>query len=322
MNYLNYWKLQRSPFPLGKPTVLATSVESTTTFFDQGTVQEAIARIHFLIQSQRSLGSIIAPSGVGMSRLLQQFCHASAYATKLPGDCRMHYVSVGGWSADQFYRWISSAIGHRTDSCNSYQTAMDSVTGGMAMQGRLVLVVDGCDSASDDLCLALDELQNRSTRLTILLAVSSAGAQNIFSNDDSSKASFQVQSAKGRGALAKMLRQSQLRIDLPAWGLGQTADYFSMMLELAGGRPAIFEAQAITRIHELADGLVKPMNQIADLSLVAAAARKFVRVPSELIDQICEEMGLISGRSDYPGHYPSNYPQSESHRFGEPISSK
>ena len=317
MNYLKYWKLQRSPFPLGQPTVLANSVESTTTFFDQGTVQEAIARIHFLIQSHRSLGSIMGPSGVGMSRLLQQFCHASAYASKLPGDCRIHYVSVGGWSADRFYRWISSTIGHRTDSCDSYQTALDSMAGGMALQGSLVLVVDGCDSASDDLCLALAELQNRSTRLTTLLAVSSAGAQSFLSDEDSSRVS-----GKPRGALSKMLRQSQLRIDLPAWGLGQTADYFSMMLESAGGRPAIFEAQAITRIHELADGLVKPMNQIADLSLVAAAARKFVRVPSELIDQVCEEVGLVSGSSAHYSDYSGGYKQAESHRFGAPVSSK
>jgi type II secretory pathway predicted ATPase ExeA len=111
-----------------------------------------------------------------------------------------------------------------------------------------------------------------------------------------------------------MLQQSQLRIDLPAWGLGQTADYFSMMLESAGGRSAIFEAQAITRIHELANGLVKPMNQIADLSVVAAAARKFVRVPSELIDQICEEVGIVSGSS--------RFSWAESSQFGAAASSK
>jgi hypothetical protein len=95
--------------------------------------------------------------------------------------------------------------------------------------------------------------------------------------------------------------------------LGQTADYFSMMLESAGGRSGIFEAQAITRIHELANGLVKPMNQIADLSLVAAAARKSVRVPSELIDQICEELGLTSGLSEHSW--------AESNRFGSPLAS-
>ncbi|MCY2975461.1 MAG: hypothetical protein NTW52_12435 [Planctomycetota bacterium] len=313
MNYLKYWKLQRSPFPMGQPAVLSTSADSSSTFFDEGTIQEAIARIHFLIQSQRSLGAIVGPSGVGMSRLLQQFCYSTAYATKLSSNCRIHYVSVGGWSADRFYRWVSSTIGHRTDSSDHYQTAIDSIAGSTAMSGRLVLVVDGCDAASEHLCVALDELQSRSTRLTTLLALSSASPQNglatEFFNEESPSSSF-----KNRRALAKMLQQSQLRIDLPAWGLGQTADYFSMMLESAGGRSAIFEAQAITRIHELANGLVKPMNQIADLSLVAAAARKFVRVPSELIDQICEEVGLVSGSS--------RFSWAESSQFGAAASSK
>ncbi len=295
MNYLKYWKLQRSPFPLGQPAVPTTSSESTSTFFNEGTVQEAIARIHFLIQSQRSLGAILGPQGVGMSRLLKQFCNSSSYAMKLPTQCRVHYVAVGGWSADRFYRWVSSTIGHRTESCDQYQTAIDCIAGSTAMSGRLVLVVDDCDWASDELCIALNELQSRSTRLTILLALSSVGPQNGFANEESSSIS-----SKNRGALSKMLQKSQLRIDLPAWGLGQTADYFSMMLESAGGRSSIFEAQAITRIHELSNGLVKPMNQIADLSLVAAAARKFVRVPSDLIDQICEEVGLVSGSSHFP----------------------
>jgi general secretion pathway protein A len=295
MNYLKYWKLQRSPFPLGQPEVPATSADSASTFFSEGTVQEAIARIHFLIQSQRSLGTIVGPPGVGMSRLLKQFCYSSSYSMKLPNQCRIHYVSIGGWSADRFYRWVSSTIGHRTESRDQYQTAIDSIAGSTAMSGRLVFVVDNCDSASDELCIALNELQNRSTRLTTLLALSSARPQNGFANEESPNIS-----SKNRGALAKMLQQSQLRIDLPAWGLGQTADYFSMMLESAGGRSGIFEAQAITRIHELSNGLVKPMNQIADLCLVAAAARKFVRVPSDLIDQICEEVGLVSGSSHFP----------------------
>jgi len=300
MNYLKYWKLERSPFQLSRT--------SSRAFFDQGTVEEAIARIHFLIQSRRRLGTVVGESGVGKSRILKEFCSSVAYASKLPSDCRIYYLSSAGWSVDRFYRWVSNTIGERTDGCDFYQSAMDSISGGVALHGHLVLVVDDCEQATLDLLKALQNLSGCASRLTLLLALSFATKDSPPQPISRDFQLGQAETASKRAVLAGLANQSQLRIELPAWGLGQTADYFSMMLESAGGRSSIFEAQAITRIHELAEGLVKRMNQIADLSLVAAAARKFSRVPSELIDQICEELGLVSGSGDFNS--------SQNERFG------
>jgi len=269
--------------------------KAASTFFDQGTVEEAIARIHFLIQSQRRLGTIIGPSGVGKSRLLQQFCRTPLLLSKLSENSHVQYVSIAGWSTNQFFRWVSNSVGHRADNCNLYQSAMDSISGRAALQGNLVLLIDDCDRASTELLHAVQAMSNSLTRLTLLLAATSSEKHPYEADQD--PAAKQVGTTQSRFAFAALANQSQLRIELPAWNLGQTADYLSMMLESAGGRSAIFEAQAITRIHELANGLVKSINQIADLSLVAGAARRFARVPSELIDQICEELGLISGTS-------------------------
>jgi len=299
MNYLKYWKLERPPFQLSETI--------STAFFEQGTVEEAIARIHFLIQSQRRLGTVVGESGVGKSRILKEFCSSVAYASKLPSNCRIYYLSTAGWSVNRFYRWVSNTIGERTDSCDLYQSAMDSISGGVALYGNLVLVIDDCEQATLDLLQVLQNLSGSASRLTLLLAISFAAKDSPQSINPDFQLG-QAETASKRAVLAGLANQSQLRIELPAWGLGQTADYFSMMLESAGGRSSIFEAQAITRIHELADGLVKPMNQIADLSLVASAARKFSRVPSELIDQICEELGLVSGSRDFNS--------SQNERFG------
>jgi len=102
-------------------------------------------------------------------------------------------------------------------------------------------------------------------------------------------------------SLPRNLRdRCQLRVDLPAWDLGQTADYFDFALAKAKGHPGIFEAQAITRIHELSDGLPQRINRLSELALLAGAARHAPRITSELADQVAEEFSSLQS------HYSEN----------------
>ena len=96
-----------------------------------------------------------------------------------------------------------------------------------------------------------------------------------------------------------ILDQCDLKIELPRWDLGQTADYFEFALSIAGGRDDLFDGQAITRIQELSDGIPRKISQIADLSLVAGAVRKSERVTAELVDQVSDEFTVAMG-SKFP----------------------
>ncbi len=70
--YLSYWGLAESPF--------RASLDAR--FFHQGLAhEEALARLHFLVDEQRTLGLLVGASGSGKSMLLEMFArqlHAPA----------------------------------------------------------------------------------------------------------------------------------------------------------------------------------------------------------------------------------------------------
>jgi hypothetical protein len=92
-----------------------------------------------------------------------------------------------------------------------------------------------------------------------------------------------------------LLEQCDLKIELPPWDLGQTADYFEFAIGREGGREDLFDAQSITRIQELSDGIPRRIVQIAGLALVAGAVRKCQRITADLVEQVCEEFTVSVG---------------------------
>ena len=101
-----------------------------------------------------------------------------------------------------------------------------------------------------------------------------------------------------------VVEMNELRIDLPAWDLGQVADYFDFAISTAGGDPNIFDAQAMTRIQELADGIPRRIAQIADLALVSGAVRRSGQVNAEIVEEVCNEFTLSIG-TNFPVFWES-----------------
>jgi type II secretory pathway predicted ATPase ExeA len=96
-----------------------------------------------------------------------------------------------------------------------------------------------------------------------------------------------------------VIEQSDLRIDLPAWDLGLVAEYFEFAISAVGGSAEIFDAQSITRIQELAEGIPRRIAQIADLALVSGAVRRKDRIGVEIVEDVCNEFTLTIG-SNFP----------------------
>lgn len=97
------------------------------------------------------------------------------------------------------------------------------------------------------------------------------------------------------GLPRRILDCCELRIDLPPWDLGQTADYFEFALDRCEASQDLFTAQGITRCHELGDGLIRRIVQLADLALVAGAVRDLDRVDADLVDQVFDEFSITLG---------------------------
>ena len=270
MSYLQYWKLAYAPF--------------NTSFFKGGSIEEAIARISFLVTSRRRLGVLIGPSSVGKSTLLRNLRNpiAQAAAANRP---RIVYQSLLGLNANEFYVSLSQMLNEGNAELErwgaskrpptsgvSWGLLQDGLNASTAANTQIVLLLDDVSAAGEPVLAGIHRILEANCPISCVLSVSSDQVDSLPNS---------------------LQERCQLRIDLPAWDLGQTADYFDFAVGNAKGRPGLFEAQAITRIHELSDGLPQRINRISELALVAGASKRIPRITSELADQVFQEFSLL-----------------------------
>jgi general secretion pathway protein A len=267
MNVLSYWKLSKNPFA------------SSGLFFVGGSVEEAIARIEFLANSQRSLGILIGPQGSGKSSLAQRF-PSLRYALQNRKTLRTIFVSADGCSPEDLVPKIADSLSQTRfnrlsttpDSTESkaWTTIRDNFVAAKSASYRVMMLLDGFVGVSSSW-----EIVRRLTQadLPVSLLVS-------------------VDSERVYELPAEVAQLSELRIDLPAWDLSQTADYFDFAIESAQGHAGIFDAQAITRIHELSDGLPGRIRRLADLCLIAGSVKRMARISSDIVEEIEMELSI------------------------------
>lgn len=274
MSYLQYWKLAYAPFS-----------SSTAGFFAGGSIEEAIARIIFLVTSRRRLGVLIGPSSVGKTLLLKNLRKpiTTLAAANRP---QIIYQSLLGLTANELFSNLARRLGEglfdsfqsagsdrrRTGIGQPWNALQDTLHASLAVNTQIVLLLDDVSSAEGPALAAIHRILEVNSPISCVLSV-------CTDRVDSLPCSLQ--------------ERCQLRVDLPAWDLGQTADYFDFALGKAKGRPGLFEAQAITRIHELSEGLPQRINRLSELALVAGASKRIPRITSELADQVFEEFSLL-----------------------------
>jgi type II secretory pathway predicted ATPase ExeA len=262
MSYLKHWKLDRSPFSIAG---------NRRAVFTGGTVEEALARSEFLIDQGKRLGLVIGPSGVGKTTLLEQLI-----LFRNAQKPREHVVRVDLRAADKSALPLRIANALELD-CNPnlvWADLQDHFFASNAMGHQTVLLFDSIADASEDIFLGLQQFWGICPRTC-----------NLVCLDDDSLVNLP----------RWMLEWCELKIELPCWDLGQTADYFEFALVRAGGREDLFDAQSITRIQELSDGTPRKISQIADLALVAGAVRRSQRITADLVDQVCDEFTVSIG---------------------------
>jgi general secretion pathway protein A len=87
-----------------------------------------------------------------------------------------------------------------------------------------------------------------------------------------------------------LLQLSQLRIRLEPWNVPEIREYLSSSLARVGCDRQLFEDSAVIRLQELTDGIPRWVTQLAELSLVAAAAQQRDSIDSEIIEAVYQEL--------------------------------
>ncbi len=90
-----------------------------------------------------------------------------------------------------------------------------------------------------------------------------------------------------------LLDLSELRIDLEDWQVDDTTSYIAHALTRAGCPKPIFDASAIRRLHELAQGIPRRVNQLANLSLAAGAGQDLQQIDAGTVESVYQELGVV-----------------------------
>lgn len=261
MTYWRYWKLSGPPF----------SGEVTEPLFRGATVDEALARIEFLISNRRHVGSIIGPSGVGKSTLLRH-CARNSLATPEVPSLKTVRVSMMGKRPGELLAIIATTLSggrHVSDAAETWTNLCDYFQAASREDLHTVLLMDdteSCTAASEE---DISRLLSMTFPLTVL---------------------FTIERQMLGGISRNLLDRTELQIDMPAWEISQTAQFLAWTCSRLGRHDPVFTDSAVHRIQQLSNGIARRIVHITDLALVAGAVAQANCVDAECVDQVAWEL--------------------------------
>lgn len=264
--YQSHWGLDETPF----------RTQLDPRFFHQSpTHEEALARLHFLVDYRRRLGLLIGPRGSGKSLLLEVFA----------GELRRRGLAVAKVSLLGIDRvellWLLAGELGLNPSCDlTFPALLRMVTDRMTeyryQQLDTVLLLDDADRASGDTLAQVARLAqfdpSPEARLTIVLA----GCEEKLGRLGGS-----------------LLERAELRVDVAPWGPADTEEYLKASLARAGREAPVFLDSAIERLHQLGEGIPRRINQLADLALLAGAGRNLDQIDADTVESAYHELGVV-----------------------------
>lgn len=269
--YQAYWGLGQSPF----------RGNLDPRFFHQSPMQEeALARLHFLVEERRSVGLLLGESGSGKSLVFQIFARALGRVGR-----QTALVSLAGLDAHEFLWLLSGKLGVEALPSASTFTLSRAVTvhliASRYQQIATILLLDDADVAHWDVLdhvVRLAQLDtSRDACLTIVLA---AQPRRLFKLGN------------------RLLELADLRIDLEGWESDDTAAFVKKALAEAGRTTPVFSEAALRSLHDLASGIPRRVKQLADLALLAGAGSNLAQIEPETIHSVFRELGVVT--SDAP----------------------
>jgi general secretion pathway protein A len=264
--YHQYWGLRESPF---------RGSLDVSQFFATPNHDEALARLHFLVDGRRHLGLVAGKFGSGKSLLLEVF------AQRIYHDGgEVARVSLLGIDTHEVLWSLAAQLGLDPATADTpfvlWRSLADFLARSRYENRQVLLVCDDADAArpeSLDLVQRLVQFDAHLTaRKTILLATSDTGLARLPLG---------------------LLELAELAITLEAWDSAETARFIDFALRKVGCQRTVFTQSAVERLHELAGGIPLRIKQLADLALLAGAGLDLRQINADTVTEACHELGVI-----------------------------
>ncbi len=242
-----------------------------TELFSRQAHQEAVARILHCVQ-ESSLGVITGEVGAGKT--------VAARAARSLLDPLRHqviYIANPAFGTRGLYVTVVSALGARPRFFKAEVMAQAQLlleAEESERHRRVVIVVDEAHLLSPD---QLEELR--------LLTNSDMDSKSPFAGILLGQPTLTRQLRLG--IFAALDQRIATRFHIPPMDLGDSTAYLRHHLALAGRSDPLFADDAVVRLHRLANGIPRALNNAATSALIAAAADG-----KDLVDDACAKKAV------------------------------
>lgn len=218
--------------------------------------------------------------GAGKTTLLQHLLD------RVEADMRVGLVSNARGNQGELLRWVLHAFEQPTDPTRTYvdlfAQLQDFLIEEYARGRRVILIFDEAQHLGAE---ALEELRmytninSGKDEILQLILVGQPELRDIVLRPD----------------LTQFAQRVAIAFHLTALGPRDVADYVAHRVQVAGGSPELFTAEACALIHERTGGVPRLVNQLSDLTLLYGYTEGLSQIEEATVRQVLEDGVFFGG---------------------------
>ncbi|MCH5374612.1 MAG: AAA family ATPase [Planctomycetes bacterium] len=262
--YTEYWQLARRPFD---------NDDEPRFYYPGETHQASLLKLHYTIANRRGAGLLAGASGLGKTLLVRSLLD------DLSEQCQPQiHLRFPQMRPESLVAYLASHLTGETNGKTSLDANLQRIEAMLAQnvqEGRHALVV--IDEAH--LLCGSDTMET----VRLLLNYQPAWTVLLVGQPALLPALHRMPELEERLAVKCLLRR---------FSTDETVAYVSHRLRAAGAADvhAIFEPEALEVIHQMADGVPRKINRLADLALLIGFADEQPRIGAVHVEAVAEEL--------------------------------